>query len=87
MNELNHNLKNAGYNPIAQYGGITVQFPDVAIAIGVDPDNKDLFMVNIQEDKDFGSTHKSLDDQSSSDIMKLCKSYASVVPTTSTASS
>lgn len=80
MRELNSALTRAGYNCTFQYGGITVTFPTVTIVIGQDEDKKDLFMVNIQEDFEFGPEHTSLDDVSQSNVMTLCASYALAIP-------
>lgn len=79
MRELNFALQSAGYKSTFQYGGITVEFPTVTISIGQDDDKVGLFMVNIQEDLDFGPKHTSMDDQSASDVMELCYSHAPVV--------
>lgn len=80
LRELNFALESAGYKATFQYGGITVLFPTVTIAIGQDDDKKGLFMVNIQEDFEFGPQHTSLDDQRTSDVMELCFSHAPAVP-------
>lgn len=85
MRELNFALASAGYKTTFQYGGITVEFPKVTIAIGQDADKEGLFMAYIQEDFDFGPKYTSLDDQSKSDIMKLCASHAPAVSTESPA--
>ena len=79
MRELNFALESAGYKPTFQYGGITVTFPTVSISIGQDDDKEGLFMVNIQEDFDFGPKHTSLDDQRASDVMELCFSHSQTV--------
>jgi hypothetical protein len=76
MNELNFDLKSAGYKATFIYGGIIVEFPKVTISVGKDPDKEGLFMVNVQEDLDFGPKYTSLDDQTAEDVMKLCASHA-----------
>lgn len=85
MRKLNFDLESAGYKTTFQSGGITVSFPTVTIVIGKDDDKESLFMVYIQEDFDFGPKYTSLDDQSASDIMKLCASHAPAVSTESPA--